>query len=136
MTKFSLKLIGVMSCLIILATLSIFGQEDEFNQRFNKRPLQDFAANLNQKLDKNDVDLTKPFSVTLEGYLTKEGKFDPKRTKFTKSEGDEKIVAVAKDAIQNASDSGILGYLSDLGVEKVKVNFSQDEKDILFIMTS
>ncbi len=136
MTQFSQKLIGVMSCLLVLATLSIFGQEDEFNQRFNKKPLQDFADNLNQKLDKGEVDLNKSFSVTLEGYLTKDGKFDRKRTKFTKSEGDEQIIRVAKDTIEAIGDTGILGYLAALEVEKVKIYFSQDEKDVTAILTS
>lgn len=141
MKHFSLKLIGVMSCLLVLATLSIFGQGDNVNNRFNRKPLQDFADNLNQKLDKGDVDLDKPFSVTLEGYLAKEGrfdlsKFDLKRTKFTKSEGDEKIVAVAKDAIVAVSDSELLTYLRDLGVEKFKVVFLQNENDISVVMSS
>jgi hypothetical protein len=52
--RFGKYLIGILSCLILLATLSISGQnqKEEFNQRFNKKPLQDFADNVNQKLDK------------------------------------------------------------------------------------
>lgn len=138
MKSFSLKLIGVMSCLFVLATLSIFGQNqnDEFKQKFNIKPIQDFADNLLQKLENKEVDLDKPFSVTLEGYLLENGRFDIKRTKFTKSEGDEKVVAVAKDAIEYVSYSGIFSYLSDLGVEKVKIDFSQNDKEVTAILTS
>lgn len=137
MKQFSQKLIGILSCLLVLATLSIFGQNDkeEFNQRFNKKPLQDFAANLNAKLDKGEVDLDKPFSVTLEGYLTKEGRFDVKRSKFTKSEGDEKMVQVAKEAIGAVGDTGLFSYLVALGVEKFKVVFFQNDTNVSAVIT-
>jgi hypothetical protein len=131
----SVKILIIMSCLTILATLSIFGQ-NEFNPKFNKKPLQDFAVNLNQKLDSKEVDLDKPFSVTLDGYLTKEGKIDVKRSRFTKSEGDEKIIAVAKKAIEAVNDTGFFSYLSDLQIEKVKMVFSQDENNVVAILTS
>ncbi len=118
---------------MILATLSIFGQtdKDDFNQKFNKRPLQDFADGLNVQLDSGKVDLDKPFSITVDGYLTKDGRLDIKRTRFTKSEGDRQMVEIAKQAIEAVSDSNILLYLQQLGVEKVKINFSQNEKDVL-----
>ena len=138
MKRVSLKLIGIMSCLMILATLSIFGQEaqkKEF-QTFNKKPLQDFALNLNQKLDSKEVDLDKPFSITLEGYLTKEGRFDVKRSKFTKSEGDEKMIAIGKMAIEAISDSFLFSYLRELGVEKVKVDLFQNDKNASLIIKS
>lgn len=124
-----------MSCLIILATLSIFGQK-EFSPKTNKKPLQDFVINLNQKLDSKEVDLDKPFSVTLEGYLTKEGRFDTQRSKFTKLEGDEKMIAIAKNAIEVISDSQMFVYLRDLGMEKVTLVLSQDDKQISFSFNS
>lgn len=131
MRKVSLKLFGILSCLMILATLSIFGQDS----RINKKPLQDSVDVLNQKIEKGEVDLTKPFSVTLEGYLTKEGKFDVKRSKFTKSEGDRQMVEVVKQAIEAVSDSGMFSYLQTLGAEKIILNFSQDEKNVSAIIT-
>lgn len=120
---------------MILATLSIFGQS-EFNPKFNKKPLQDFAVNLNQKLKSKEVDLDKSFSVNLEGFLTKEGKFDLKRSKFTKSEGDAQMIAVGKSAIETINDSGIFAYLSDLGVEKVNLTLAQDDQNASFIINS
>ena len=132
MRKVSLKLFGILSCLMILATLSIFGQD----ARINKKPLQDCADDLNQKLEKGEVDLSKPFSVTLESYLTKEGKFDIKRSRFTKSEGDRQMVEVVKQAIEAVSDSGMLSYLQQFGIEKVIVNLSQDDKNVAAVITS
>ena len=116
---------------MILATLPTFAQNE-----INKKPLQDSADNLNQKLEKGEVDLTKPFSVTLEGYLTKEGKFDIKRSRFTKSEGDRQMVEVVKQAIEAVSDSGMLSYLQQFGIEKVIVNISQDDKNVAAVITS
>lgn len=117
---------------MILATLSIFGQtdKDDFNQKFNKRPLQDFADGLNVQLDSGKVDLDKPFSITVDGYLTKDGRLDIKRTRFTKSEGDLQMVEIAKQAVEAVSDSNILSYLQQLGVEKVKIVFSQNESEV------
>src|SRR5690349_9962881 len=115
----------VLSCLLLLATLPAFAQGS-----INKKPLQDFAANLDSKLDKDKIDLTKPFSVTLEGYLTEDGRFDPKRSKFTKVEGDPRIVEVGKDAIIALGDSGMLGYLRNLGVEKIRLDLSQNENNV------
>jgi hypothetical protein len=121
----------VLSCLIFLATLPALAQNE-----INKKPLQDFAANLNNKLDKGEVELDKPFSVTLEGYLTKDGKFDAKRSKFTKAEGNIEMVKAAKDAIEAVGNSGILVYLFDLGVEKITVNFLQNETSVLATFSS
>lgn len=129
MKQVSLKLVGIMSCLLILATLPVLAQN-----AINKKPLQDFAAELNSKLDSKEVDLDKPFSVTLEGYLTKEGRFDFKRSKFIKAEGDKEMIGIAKNAIQAMGDSQILSYLQPLGVEKIVVTLAQDEKDVSFII--
>lgn len=126
MKKLNFKFLLILSCLILTATQLVFGQNE-----FNKRPFQDFAASLNNKIDNKEVDLDKPFSVTLEGYLTKEGTFDAKRSKFTKAEGDEKMVAVAKDGIEALSDSRMLYYLSDLEIEQIIVNVVQNETNFL-----
>lgn len=121
---------------MILATLPTFAQERDFNQTLNKRPLQDFADSVIQQLDKKTLDLNKTFSVTLEGYLTKEGKLDANRSKFTKSEGDMQMVEIGKYAIEAVSDSNLFSYLQALGIEKVIVNFSQDDKNVLVKLIS
>lgn len=131
MKRFNKNLLGILSCLMFLATLPVFAQTS-----LNRKPLKDFAANLTSKVDKSEVDLTKPFSITLEAYLTTEGKFDREKSKFTKSEGDEDIVEAAKSAIEAVGDSGIFAYLQQLGVEKAIINFSQNEKEVLSIINS
>lgn len=131
MKRFNQKLIGILSCLIFLAALPVFAQSG-----INKKPLEDFAANLNSKLETKEVDLTKPFSVTLEGSLTFQGKLDPNQSRFTKTEGDEKMVEVAKSAIESINETGALSYLSNAGVEKVTINLMQDETNVLMVVDS
>lgn len=120
---------------MILATLSIFGQED-VKPTFNKAPLKDFADSVISQIDNKTLDLDKPFSITVEGYLTKDGRLDVKRTRITKSEGNRQMVEIAKQVVEAVSDSNILLYLQQLGVEKLKINLSQDEKNISATLTS
>jgi hypothetical protein len=119
------KLIILIIGLICIADLSVFAQTEI---TINKRPLRDFARFVNEKVIAKEVDLNEEFLVELEGVLRKDGHFDIKQTKFTKSEGDKKIVDIAKNAIEAISDSGWLGYLSNIGVEKIKVSLSQDKQ--------
>ncbi len=110
----------------------------EFNKTFNKKPLQDFADGVIAKADdpKTKVDLKQSFKVVLDGVLTQDGKFDEKKTKFTKNEGQEQMVFVAKDAIQALGDSNLFIYLRNLGVEKVNITLVQDDKQISAIIRS
>jgi hypothetical protein len=121
--KFLILIIG----LICTADLSVFAQTESL---INKRPLQDFAKMVNEKVAAKEIDLNAEFLVEMEGVLTKNGKLDLKQTKFTKSEGDEKLVNVAKQAIESVNDGGWLGYLKQLGVTKVFVKFRQDKENI------
>jgi hypothetical protein len=125
-----------------MATLPVFAQKseqqksEEFNSRLNKKPLQDFAKSLTEKVEKSEVDISKSFSVTLESVLTKDGNFDPKQSRFTKSEGDAKMIVVAKEAIESLGYTNIFVYFAEMGVKKLKINFAQDEKEISFIVDS
>ncbi|HRH43292.1 MAG TPA: hypothetical protein PKY82_16790 [Pyrinomonadaceae bacterium] len=116
--------------------------KDEFNQKFNKKPLQDFADGVLAKLDstkpEDKVDLTQQFTVILDGTLTDDGKFDTKKTRFTKSEGegDKKMVDVAKSAIEAIGDSTLFSYLKALGVDQVNITLVQDDKQIYAIIKS
>jgi hypothetical protein len=127
------KLIILIIGLICLADLSVFAQTEI---SLNKRPLQDFAQFVNQKVTAKEVDLNDEFLVELEGVLGKDGRFDIKQTKFTKNEGNKQIVDVAKEAIEALGDSGWLGYLRNLGVEKIKVSLSQDKQTFRTIILS
>ncbi len=109
--------------------------------KLNKKPLEDFVNNdILPGLAKteNKLDLSKPFLVVMEGAITKDGKLDkdPKKSRFIRREGDEEMINVAKAAIEAVGDSGMLGYLRDLGVEKVNFTFVQDDKQIYAIITS
>jgi len=96
----------------------------------NKKPFEELGDNLNVKLAKKEVDLSKPFTVVLDGTIADDGKLDSKKSKFVKFEGDEQMVNVAKEAIEAVGNSGFLGYLKNIGVDKVKFTLVQDDKQI------
>lgn len=102
----------------------------------NKKPLQDFGETVLDKVAAKTVDLNKPFMVVMQGTITKEGKFDPNKSGYTKQDGDPEMINVAKDAIEAIGDSGILTYLSSLEVENVSFTLVQDDKQIYAIITS
>jgi len=133
MKKFDKILFLACGLLITLAAFPVVAQE---NAELNKKPLLDFAVLLNQKIADKKVDLTKPFSVEVKGVLTKEGKLNPKTAKFAKSEGDAEMIKVGKSFIEAINDSGLFGYLSMLGVDKINFALSQDEKQVTAIIKS
>ncbi|MEK7724127.1 MAG: hypothetical protein AAB336_07265, partial [Acidobacteriota bacterium] len=110
------------------------------NFKINKEPFNKLAENAIAIQDDKTkkIDLKQPFTVVLNGVLTKEGKFDPTTTRFdtSKLKGDQEIQNFAKDAIQAIGDSGILGYLQTLGVDKVGITLVQDEKQISAVIRS
>jgi hypothetical protein len=129
------KCLFLIICLICLAGLSVFAQSAaEKEAGINKRPLKDFARLVSDKVTANKIDLTEEFSIEIESFLTKQGKLDAKRTKFQKTEGNENLVEIAKQAIQAVSDSGWLGYLQKLGVDKINVKLSQDKEIVKVII--
>ncbi len=104
----------------------------------NKKPLADFADDIVTKWDAKEVDLNQPFVVVLNGVLTKEGKLDAEKSKFdlSKQKGDQKMIDVAKAAIQAVGDSGFLTYLRSLDVEKVTITLIQDDKQLTAVISS
>lgn len=102
----------------------------------NKKPFEELGDSLIDKLAKKEIDLNKPFSVVLDGTLTADGKFDDKKSRFGKSEGDQQMIDMAKDALQAVGDSGILGYLKNSGVDKINFKLIQDDKQIYAIIAS
>jgi len=131
--------------LLTFAAFPVFAQNDVIEEtKINRQPLQDLGAFVKEKIDKGEIDLTQPFKVVLEGVLTKDGRLDTsidKETKKPKSqfilaEGDEQMVLVAKTAIEAVSNSGWLGYLRNMGAEKVKLTFAQDKEKVIAIIES
>ena len=102
----------------------------------NKKPFEDLGDFINDSLEKKEVDLTKPFLVVMDGVIKDDGKLDPKKTRFTKVEGDEKMREVARQAIEAVGDSGFLTYLKTSGVDKVNFTIVQDDKQINIILVS
>lgn len=107
----------------------------DFNAKFNKKPLQDFADEVIIKTDGAEkIDLTKPFMVEVQGVLNKEGKLDLKQTRFVDDDGDPKMVDVAKAAIEAVNNSGLLSYLRDQGVEKITFVLEQNDKELTAVI--
>jgi hypothetical protein len=105
----------------------------------NKKPLEDFAEAVLEKTavqNKQKIDLTKPFMVVMDGVISKDGKFVREKSKYIKSAGDQEMIDVAKDAIEAIGNSGLLGYLRNLDVEKINFTLIQDDKQIYAIIAS
>ena len=110
----------------------------------NREPLKVFGKGVAEKLDKKEVDLSKNFKVVAEAVLTADGKLDTsidKKTKQKKSRiltaaGDPQMVTVVTEAIAAVGDSGWLGYLRTLGIEKINFTFTQTDDQLLISITS
>lgn len=104
----------------------------------NKRPLTDLLDEVADKSASNQIDLNQPFTVTLNGVLTKDGKLDPKKSKFDKSreKGDPKMIEVARRSLEALGQTGFLTYLRSLGVDNINIVLVQDDKQISAVITS
>lgn len=107
----------------------------------NKKPLEDFADAILEKTsaqNKQKVDLTKNFTIVIDGAITKDGKLDtdPKKSRIVKKDGDAEMITVAQDALEAIGNSGLLGYLRNLDVEKIKFTLVQDDQQIYAIIAS
>lgn len=140
--KLNFLLCGI---LLTFAAFPVFAQNETGEDiQINKKPMADFGNLVKEKIEKGEIDLTKPFKVVVEGVLTRDGKFDTSLDKETKkpksqitlAEGDEKMVEVAKMALEAVGDSGWLGYLRNFGAEKVKMTFAQDNENTFLIIES
>jgi len=128
MNRLIQKVFLACGLLLTLAAFPVFAQEK--NPEINIMPFRDFTRTLKQQVDAGKIDLTKSFSVELEGVVTKDGRFDTKKSKFAKSEGDEVMIEAGKNFIIAVGDSGFLQYLKSFGVEKINLTLVQDEKQI------
>lgn len=104
----------------------------------NKKPLTDFADSVATLWAANQVDLNQKFTVALDGTITKDGKLDPKKSKFdkTKENGDPKMIEVARQALEALGQSGFLQYLQLIGIDKINVVISQDDNQVTAVITS
>lgn len=104
----------------------------------NRKPMTDFADSVLVKWTANELDLNQPFTVVLDGVVTKDGKLDKLKSKWdtTKEKGDAAMIEVAKQSVEAISQSGWLAYLRNLGVEKINFTLVQDDQQITAIITS
>jgi len=117
----------ICGLLLTLAAFPVFAQNEEAS--FNKKPLQDFGQNVLDKVQKREVDLKSPFSLIMQGKLDEKGKFEKTTSKFTKSEGDVKIIEIAKQALIALSDSGLFFNWKQLGLDEVEISLIQTETE-------
>lgn len=122
---------SILLCGIVLAVAAfpVFAQKNS-GIRVNKKPLRDFAARTSNRVQKKELDLSGNFLIELSGELTKEGKFDLRKTKFIRSEGDEKMIDLAKSAIEAVNDSGVFAYLTEMDINKVDITLEQNDSRI------
>ncbi len=102
----------------------------------NARPLRDFREYAGYALRTREIDLATSFSVSFEGYLTDSAAFDVKRSKFVRSSGDNKSVEIAKQGIQALGDSGLLQYLTQLGMDAVSITVWQNNQIVYLNISS
>lgn len=135
MKKFT-QTIFIFCGLLVLAAFPVFGQNDESvrDVEINKKPFNDLAKMVFEKVEKDKVDLTQPFKVVLEGSLiNKNGTIglDQENSKWivlsNEEAGNAELSEIAKKAVMAVSDSGFLGHFYNLGVKDLKISFYQDE---------
>lgn len=104
----------------------------------NKQPLYDFVDGVVEKVSKNQVDLRSNFRVVMNAYITDEGKLDTERSRWIPEEeqGDEKMILIAKDAVEKVGDSGWLEYFRMQEIRNVRIVFFQDEEQLAVDVTS
>jgi len=129
MKKFNQLVFLACGLLLTLAANSVFAQEEKSVQ-INKKPIDDFAGQVAEKVRNRKVDLAAPFSIQAEVFLDVNGQFDSRKSKYVKSEGDAEMIVVAKDLVEAIGDSNIFIYLQKLGIKKANLTFSQDETTV------
>jgi hypothetical protein len=100
--------------------------------------MTDFADAVLAKWSAKEIDLNQPFTIVLDGTINADGKLDPKRSKWdtTKEAGDPKMVEIAKQSVEAMSQAGWLGYLRNLGVERINLKLVQDADKMTAVITS
>ncbi|HEY2846873.1 MAG TPA: hypothetical protein VGI80_03585, partial [Pyrinomonadaceae bacterium] len=86
---------------------------------------RDLAKDVQAKIDKKEIDVTKPFAVEMSALITGDGKLDKNASKFTSESGDAKMIEVAKQAIWAMGNSGYFGYLQQAGISQATLSVSQ-----------
>lgn len=128
MKKFSQTIFLTCGLLLTLAPFPVFAQKT-VEAEINSQSLGDFSERVLRSVVEKKIDLTKPFSIELEGVLGADGKLDPQKSKFVKSEGNAEMIAVGKDLIEAVNASGLFAYLRNIGAEKIKLMLAQNDSE-------
>jgi len=112
----------------VLAAFFAFGVVASIGQgpNIDQRPLRDFAADVQAKIDRKEVDIRKPFSVEMAAVITADGRLDRNASIFTNTSGDPKMVKVAENAIEAMGDSGYFAYLQQAGISRANLLITQN----------
>lgn len=103
----------------------------------NKRPIVDLGNFVNEKLQKNEVDLQTEFKVNAKGKLDKNGRLDPKTFKWEQAvSSDEDMLEVVKRAIEAINVAGYLQYLKDMSGKDFNFQLQQDAENISAVAIS
>jgi hypothetical protein len=104
----------------------------------NKAPFRDLAVYATELRDQKKLDLDKPFEVTIDTTLDKDGKLV--NAMVSRKSGDETLVELAKRLVAAMNDSGVLFYLKKLNEDKpgTKVSFTikQEANEVVAIVES
>ena len=102
----------------------------------NKRPFQDLGAEAKGMSDKNQLDMTQQFEVTIEAELNQQGKLV--NTNIAKKSGDAQLIYLSKRFVETMNDSGVLFYLKALSqnnpTSKVVFTIKQNTSSVVAII--
>jgi hypothetical protein len=104
----------------------------------NKAPFKDLAEYATGLRDQKKLDFDKPFEVSIETALDKDGKLV--NPIVTRKSGDETLVDLGKRLVAAMNDSGVLFYLKKINEDKpgTKVTFTikQEATEVMAIVES
>lgn len=104
----------------------------------NKAPFKDLAEYATGLRDQKKLDFDKPFEVSIETILDKDGKLI--NPTVTRKSGDETLVDLAKRLVSAMNDSGVLFYLKKLNEDKpgTRVSFTikQETNEVIAVVES
>jgi hypothetical protein len=106
--------------------------------RPNKRPGYELAYGIldGQADPAKKLDLSKNFTIEMNGVLTDEGKLNPKLSGVVRVEGDENMKALAKKALETIDEMGMFVYLKKLEVNHINFVLVQDDTQLYAVITS
>lgn len=117
--------------LMLLLLSSVPAQDDSFEKiEIERKPLLDFVDSVVTEWADKKVDLNKPFVVEMDVTLNESGKFEKRKTKFVRGEGEENLLNIAKRSLEAVGESGYFLYIKRFGLDNFRLVFAQDKTHI------